>query len=184
MNGDGTTSLMPAIDHTGLSDQEISDIIATMRDSEPKEGTIVPSEIRPVMSIMLATGKASFSVEDIDHASPRPVLPPEAADTVEFGKHVAQSCVGCHGAGFSGGPVPGGDPSWPPAANLTPHETGLAAWSQDDFVVALRSGKRPDGSVIDDVSMPWPAIAGMKDAELKAMHTFFASLPPTTMGER
>ena len=31
------------------------------------------------------------------------------------GKHLVQVCTGCHRSNLSGGPVPGGDPKWPPA---------------------------------------------------------------------
>ena len=48
-----------------------------------------------------------------------------------------------HRADLSGGPVPGGDPSWPPARNITPHTGGLAAWSYDDFTRAMREARGP-----------------------------------------
>jgi len=34
-------------------------------------------------------------------------------------------------------------------SNITPHpETGIGKWTEADIVVALRNGKRPDGSII------------------------------------
>ena len=38
----------------------------------------------------------------------------------------------------------------PIVANLTPDETGLKAWSEADFIRALREGRRPDGSSISE----------------------------------
>ena len=49
-----------------------------------------------------------------------------------------------HGAELTGGcgPPPGG-------ANITP--VGIGGWSERDFVVALRTHRRPNGSAIDEV---------------------------------
>ena len=106
-------------------------------------------------------------------------MPP--ADTVEYGHYIAQvgGCTGCHGAGLSGGPIPGVPPDFPPAQNLTP--TGIGQWSDADIVRALRVGKRPDGTTINQF-MPWPYTASMTDTEMAALIKYLRSVPPRPTG--
>ena len=69
------------------------------------------------------------------------------------------------------------------AANLTPHPDGrLSKWSEQDFITAIRTAKRPDGSELNPV-MP-RGFGGMDDIELKALWAFFKSLPPAVQGTR
>jgi hypothetical protein len=68
-----------------------------------------------------------------------------------------------------------------PAANLTP--TGLGSWSEADFLRAMRTGRRPDGSGID-TSMPWPYFAQMTDVELRAIWEYLGVLSPRPTGSR
>jgi cytochrome c553 len=114
------------------------------------------------------------------HDESHAALPPLPEVSLEFGRHVAGVCAGCHGPDFSGGPIAGGDPSWAPARNLTPHQEGLAAWSYADFETALREGKRPDGSaLVEPMTFVIPYAANMTDVEMQALWTYIQSLPPT-----
>lgn len=62
--------------------------------------------------------------------------------------------------------------------NLTPDkETGLGAWTDQQIVVALRTGTRPDGRILAPI-MPWRAFASLTDADAKAMAVYLKSLPP------
>jgi len=62
--------------------------------------------------------------------------------------------------------------------NLTPDdETGLGKWSEQDIVNALRTGMRPDGSVLAP-PMPWPMYATMTDDDAYAIAAFLKSLRP------
>ena len=88
---------------------------------------------------------------------------------------MAVGCIGCHGADFSGGPIPGGPPDWPPAANLT-LGGDLANWTEVGFLSAFRTGIKPSGAPFDEI-MPYQAVGQMSDDELKAMWLFLQSLP-------
>ena len=62
--------------------------------------------------------------------------------------------------------------------NLTPdQETGLGAWSNDQIVAALRTGKRPDGRMLSEL-MPYPSFAHLTDEDAQAIAAFLKSLPP------
>jgi len=50
----------------------------------------------------------------------------------------------------------------------------MAAWSEADFIAALRTGFRPDGSMLDRGSMP--AIGLMTEDELKAVWLYLQTL--------
>lgn len=180
---DGGTTMMPAIDYEGLSDKEVSDVWMYVQSFPAVDQVMKEPYLGPVLKMQLATGSLPLGPFVIDHDRPRPKMPPEAKPNVEFGKHITMVCRGCHGMNYSGGPIQGGDPSWPPAGNLTPHGEGIADWSEADFIQAMRSGKRPDGSAIDEV-MPWKFMAAMPDLELKAMFAYLKSLPATPTGER
>lgn len=61
--------------------------------------------------------------------------------------------------------------------NITPHEThGIGAWSDDDFVAALRHGRAPDGSHYFPV-FPFPAYTKMTDADMRDLKAYIFTLP-------
>ncbi|HEX2613440.1 MAG TPA: cytochrome c [Fibrobacteria bacterium] len=177
---DGRAAIMPSEDFKSMSDQELSDIIAYIRSAPPADNTVPKSKLGPLGKILVATGQIRTSVSIIgDHQSPHMKYPPMAAPTVEFGKHLAAICSGCHGADFRGGPIPGGDPAWPPSRNLTPHATGLAAWTYDDFVKALTTGTRRDGTPLRaPMTLMTKYADNMTPVEFQALWAYLRSLPP------
>lgn len=177
---DGSPAAMPSSDFREMSDQELSDLVAYIRSRPPVDATVPPVTLGPVGTMLLATGQIRLSADVIgDHLAGHLVRPPEEGVSVEFGRHLAAVCAGCHGEDFAGGPIVGGDPSWLPAANLTPHEEGLADWTLEQFATAMREGRRPDGT---EVGTPMidvlPMTARMRDTELEAMWTYLRSIPP------
>jgi len=177
---DGHPTVMPSEDFQLMSDQELSDIVAYIRSLPPVDHEVAPPRLGPLGTVLVATRKMRFSADVIPiHTAPHAKLPPVAEATAEFGKHLAGTCAGCHGANFAGGPIAGGDPSWPPAMNLTPHADGLAGWSYGDFVGALRRGRRPDGTLLrEPMSMLVVYGQNMSDIELQALWAFLQTLPP------
>jgi mono/diheme cytochrome c family protein len=172
---DGRPATMPCQDFTWFSDQEIADIVAYIEGRPAIDRVMPKSELGPVFSMLMATGKMKLGPDELDHTTPRVKLPPRIAPTEELGKHLAATCSGCHRADFSGGPIIGGDPKWPPAKNLTFHDEGLAKWSLDDFKKALREGVRPDGAKIDP-SMPVQFTKSLKDAEVEGIYKFLMTV--------
>lgn len=171
--------MMPSASYTHLSLHEIEAMTAYLQDL-PVGGRDLPgSRMGPIGRVLLATGQfeGMLPVEVIDHVA-KPVEQPPPLGTTEYGRHVAQLCVGCHRADFAGGRVALGKPEWPAAANLTPHAAGLGRWSEADFLHAMREGKRPDGSAIDAEAMPWRAFGQASDAELHSLWLYLQSLPP------
>src|SRR5215472_15891510 len=64
------------------------------------------------------------------------------------------------------------------APNITPDpDTGIGKWTEADIVVALRDGKRPDGSIIGP-PMPIPVYRELSDKDATAIAAYLLSLRP------
>jgi len=62
--------------------------------------------------------------------------------------------------------------------NISPDmETGIGKWTEEQIVSTLRTGQRPDGSVMLP-PMPWPNTARMSDGDLHALAAYLKSIPP------
>lgn len=179
----GTGSPMPSRDFFAMSDRELSDVVSYIR-SLPAVNKAVPAvTLGPVGKLLVATGKLPLSADmhPTNHVIDHPALPPEAVADVTFGKHLAQTCTGCHRATFAGGPIVGGPPEWPPAANITPG--GLVGWTYDDFLGALRGGKSKNGRALREPMALMPKFAAkMSDVELQALWAYLKSLPAVPTG--
>jgi len=64
------------------------------------------------------------------------------------------------------------------AANLTPHETGLAAWTPELFIQAMRTGKHMGTGRAILPPMPWQDYGLMTDDDLRAVFAYLRSLKP------
>lgn len=182
---DGTASLMPCEDFAAMSDHELSDIIVYLGSLPSVDKEMPKSSLGPVGAFLVATGKMALSAATHpDHAREHQVEPPKTDETVEFGQHLLQICTGCHGSKLSGGPIPSGPPDWPEAANLTPHEQGLAAWTYEEFVTSMRDAKRPDGTSLRAPMSDMQEMArNMTETEMRALWLALQALPPVATGQ-
>jgi mono/diheme cytochrome c family protein len=174
--------LMPSEDYVALSDADIGSVIAYVLSLPPVNRPHQPIHLGPIAKGLIATGKIAFAYDKINHSA----KPPAATEgpTRDWGAVLIGSCTGCHGPNLSGGKIPGGDPKWPDAANISPDKSsGIGSWSFDQFSTAMRTGKRPDGSDVR-APMPWQAYAGMKPDDLTAIWQYIQSAPPTPKGNR
>ena len=64
------------------------------------------------------------------------------------------------------------------AANLTPDvATGIGGWNAEQFIRAMRTGKRLGSGRPIAPPMPWPAFAQLNDADLRAMFAYLRAQP-------
>jgi mono/diheme cytochrome c family protein len=175
--------VMPSEDYARLTDEDAGALVAYLQQMPPQQGERRRVEFPLPVKLLYAVGAIKDAAEKIDHTLPPPRAQ-RAAMTPEYGAYVAQACVGCHGAQFSGGAIPGAPPSWPHAANLTPGPgSAMARYpSPDSFVTMLRSGKRPDGSAISPV-MPFDSFGRMNDVDARALHAYLVTLPARPGGQ-
>ncbi len=174
--------LMPSLEYEGISDEDLGALIAYLKSVPPVDRARVPVRLGPIGRLLVANGEFKLSGAHIDHAAVRPdKVTPEISPV--YGKYLAASCVGCHGSNFAGGAIPGAPPDWPKSTNLTPHpDSAVAGWTEENFMNALRTLKRPDGTALNPV-MP-AAFAHMTDLEIKALWTYLRTLPPTVTGDK
>ena len=65
------------------------------------------------------------------------------------------------------------------AYNLTPDvKTGIGGWTEELFIQTLRKGKFMGMSRDILPPMPWQALGGMSDDDLKAIFAYLKALPP------
>jgi len=64
------------------------------------------------------------------------------------------------------------------AANLTPDASGLAEWTADTFIQAMRTGKHAGTGRPILPPMPWQEYAKMTDDDLRAIFAYLKSIPP------
>jgi len=174
--------LMPSQEYAELSDQDLADLVAFAKSVPPVNRASVPVSLGPVARMLIATGKMRLSADVINHTGIKPANVTPGA-TTEYGRYLAVGCQGCHGPNYSGGKIAGGAPDWPAASNLTSGAHGaLQNWTEADFVNALRTGRRPNGSELSPV-MP-RAFGKMTDDELKALWSFLKTVPAAETGVR
>lgn len=66
------------------------------------------------------------------------------------------------------------------AANLTPHETGIGNWTEEQFKIALTQGRSKgleNGRMLLP-PMPWFNYVNMKDEDVKAVYSYLKSINP------
>jgi mono/diheme cytochrome c family protein len=103
---------------------------------------------------------------------------------VETGRYLANAgdCISCH-TRANGQPFAGGRPLYTPfgtiySANITPDpKTGIGAWTERQFVRALREGIAADGRHLYP-AFPYTAYTKVTDRDAHALYAYFRSLKP------
>jgi mono/diheme cytochrome c family protein len=180
----GTSAkIMPSNDYQHMNDGDLAAIIAYIRSLPSQDHNLLPERLGPLGRILLATGQLPIMIADrVDYKTQRADVKPGVS--VEYGQYLAKiaGCIGCHGPGLSGGPIPAAPPDWPQAANLTPGGE-VGQWTEADFFKTIRSGVNPAGKVLD-TEMPWPRYGNMTDNDLKALWAFIKTVPAKPFGNR
>lgn len=174
--------IMPSEDYNRLTDADVASLIAHVRALAPVQNSNVGVVELPLPAwVLYGFDAIPDAAQRIDHSLP-PAQPVAEGATVEHGKYVANMCLGCHGATFSGGKIPGGPPDWPAAANITPGEGSVMPRYPDaqKFVTMMRGGKRPDGTAI--AVMPFESLSKMSDVDLQALYLYIKTMPAKPAG--
>ncbi|NRF67442.1 c-type cytochrome [Aquincola sp. S2] len=174
--------VMPSQDFARWTDADVAAVASYLRSVPAVQGGAALLQLPLPVRVLYGLGVIPDAAARIDHRLP-PAQPVAEGVTVAHGQYVAQSCIGCHGPGLSGGSITGGPPDWPAAANLTPGSGSamLRYASAEQFRAMMRSGKRPDGSAISPV-MPFEALAQMSDVDLDATFVYLKSVPARAAG--
>jgi cytochrome c553 len=175
--------IMPSEDYARLTDADVGAIIGYVGSLPPVAGTAAELKVPLMVRFLYAAGMIKDAAEKIDHELP-PAQPFASDDQIAHGAYVAAACQGCHNESLSGGPVSGGPPNWPSAANLTPgSESVLPRYPNAEALAAMfRSGKRPDGTAVND-AMPFPMLKEISDDDVNALYAFLNTLPAKDHGK-
>ncbi len=172
----------------GMSDDDALAVVAYLRSLPP-----VRHEVPKRSPSFAAKALFAFGVLHPSEAVTSRVEAPPRGVSAEYGKYLAwhlSGCAECHtprdpqdGSFDFSRAMAGGRFPFPErliettGRNLTPDlETGLGAWTEEQFLTAMKRGARPDGTVMTPF-MPWPLYAQWDETDLRAVWTYLRSLP-------
>ena len=159
------TVAMPVEFNRGIHQKDMENLIAYIRSVPPEDAAYPELSPGPLLRVMHVTNMfplVTAEVADLNAAPPGVVAP---EDILGHGEYLSVLCTGCHGPDFTGGNM--GEPSLVPV---------LSNWSEAQFMHALRTGQRPDGTTLNDEEMPWPAFSNFTDDEIHAIWTYLQSI--------
>jgi mono/diheme cytochrome c family protein len=182
----------PFMGHPHMSDEDMASVIAFLRSDDPW--------VKP-QAVANQTSKASLLYKVLDHSAfqpfdypDAPIAAPDPKDTAAYGQYLATSvfdCYACHSADFKtddfnhpekskrffggGNPTLDSDGNVVYSANLTfDKDTGIGAWSEEQFRRALKTGFRPDGRPLRYPMEPMPELG---DDEVADMYAYLQTVP-------
>ncbi|KQT09343.1 c-type cytochrome [Ramlibacter sp. Leaf400] len=173
--------VMPSEDYNRFTDDDLASLVAYVRSLPPAQGTGAEIRLPLPARVLYGFGAIPDAASRIDHGLP-PQQPIPEAVSAQHGAYVANMCLGCHGEKLAGGKIPGGPPDWPAAANLTPGPgSAMPLYPDADAMLKMfRTGKRPDGSVVQ--VMPFGSLKNMSDTDVRALHLYLKTLAPLPKG--
>jgi mono/diheme cytochrome c family protein len=171
------------------SDEDLYSVIAWLRSDK-----VIPTSEEPPVS------EPSYLVKLLSHIvfkplpyPENPIPQPDTTNAVEHGQYLANSifnCYPCHSAdfktmddmvpektgGFYGGgnQMPGLKGEIITTANLTFDETGIAAYSEEEFIQAVKYNKKRDGTILRYPMFPHNQLT---DAEAGAIYQYLKTVP-------
>jgi mono/diheme cytochrome c family protein len=141
-----------------------------------------------IVALLAIGGAAAYGILNRTDGSAGAAPPlagaPPAADALARGEYLtrAADCEACHSVPGADQPFAGGVAFALPfgtlySTNITADAaTGIGAWSDEDFVRAVREGIRPDGTHLYP-AFPYTAYTGLSRADVLAIKSYLFSLP-------
>jgi mono/diheme cytochrome c family protein len=175
------------------SDEDIAAIIAFLRSDDPlvQASAAANRESQPAFLTKLLT-RVAWKPFDYPR---QPIPDPDPNDRVARGKYLAVGlldCYSCHSADFatndyrnpekSKGFMAGGNTMVDAnqreirTSNITfDRETGIGAWTEDQFVRAIKGGFRPDNTPL---VYPMQPMVELSDDDVRAIYAYLRTVPP------
>jgi len=181
---------MPKFPH--MSEEDVYSVIAYLRsDARPVQAAQKASI--PCQPSFMTKALCNFVFKPLPYPE-EPIATPSPDDKVAMGEYIVHgmvNCYDCHSADFktnnpleptkSAGYLGGGnvlldlDGNEILAPNLTPHETGMGEWTEEEFIKAVKQGIKPDGSA---VRYPMLKLTALTDEEASAVWAYLQTVPP------
>jgi len=166
---------MPSSAFAAMDASDLAAVIAYLKQLPPVDRELPPTQLGLLGRFLIVSKPGRLlQAEAIDHEAPVPAGVPHQPSP-EYGRYLAviSGCTYCHGDSLRGG-IKEGPPGTPASADLS-SSGQLANWSEEDFRQALRTGMRPDNTVINPF-MPWRMTRLMTDEEIKAVWLYLKTL--------
>ncbi len=172
-----TLMIMPSISFQNLSDGDLQAIVSYIYTVEPIDDVVPDREFVPFIQFLIGAGAFDNALQAtlVEHDFTN-VPEPDHSDRMAYGDylHRIAGCNHCHGADMAG--AHDGDPDGPPAPNITPGGN-LGNWTMDEFIIAIREGKTPEGKEMNPMYMPWNSFKNFTDQELEDIYNYIQSQP-------
>jgi mono/diheme cytochrome c family protein len=174
-----------------MADEDVLAVVAYLRSIAPIRNAVPKREPSFV-------AKALFTFKLMEAKDPvtTPITAPPRGITAEYGRYLSNNladCADCHtprnlqdgqfyldslfaGSSFAFG---GGeeDPMLSYARNITPDpQTGIGSWTEEQFITAVTTGLRPDGTVLSP-HMPYAYYKSWSMDDLKAVFLYLKTVP-------
>lgn len=174
-----------------MADEDMHAIISFLKSDDPMVAAVntpdQESEVSFLTKLLCNVAWKPFALPE------QPIPMPDTTDEIAWGKYLAQNldCYSCHSADFktnnflqpeqSVGYFGGGNPTLNLdgevvlTSNLTPHETGIGGWTEEQFILAVKSGiveGRPK------LRYPMAPYALLSDEEVLAIFAYLKTIPP------
>ncbi|MEZ4959845.1 MAG: c-type cytochrome [Saprospiraceae bacterium] len=176
--------VMPSESITHLSDQDLGCLIAFIKTLPPIERTFPKRHFTYMSQVMAGAGMFGnlFAYDVIDHEKAKNITAPPIGNSMEYGAYVTrfEGCQTCHSANFGGGKSP--DPVSPPVPDIT-KSGNPGKWSLEQFIATFRTGKTPEGKMLQGEFMPFAGIGALSDVEVEGLYNYIQSLPPAHPAE-
>lgn len=175
----------------GLSDEDALALVAYLRSLPPIHNEVSTNRFSFIYKALMG-----LRIVKPQPAITEPVVAPPQGVTAEYGEYLAMNasmCAGCHtprspntGEYDLTQPLAGGifalglpeEGYSATGSNLTPDTaTGIGDWSEEQFLTAMHTGFRPDGTVMLPI-MPWPSYNHWNEDDLRAVWQYLRSLKP------
>lgn len=174
-----------------MADEDVKDLIAWLRSDsyglQPNEEEAPASDLSLLSKMLM-----NFVFKPTQMPS-SPVARPDTSNLVALGEYVVNrqiACYACHSADFktinemepvkSGGYLGGGNPMLNMqgetvySTNITFDETGIASYTEEEFIRAVKEGKKRNGQMVRYPMIPH---AQLTDTEVKGIYAYLQTVP-------
>ena len=173
VGGDGRALIiMPSDYYSRLSAYDLAALVAYLYTLPPVDRTLPATKIGfPASIIFGVLAYEKLAVNTIQHTAVG-----QATQNTQSAQYLinASGCISCHGKNLAGRTTEMGPP---PGPNLTTLE-----WTTDQFIHALSTGTRPDGTKIKS-TMPSATLGKMTPAEMTVIWEYVLSLPDRALDD-
>jgi len=189
-NGTWAPPFMPK--YTNMADEDVKSIIAWLRSDDP---AVQPSSreypANDYNFMLKFLSNVAFSAPPLPS---NPILLPDTSNQLALGKYLADGvfdCYACHSGDFTkldinnpansfryyggGNAMQNLEGEIVPTANLTMHpEHGIGKWTEQQFIEAVKYGKKPSGGLL---AYPMPPHSTLTDKEIGAIYAYLKTVP-------